>query len=83
MSNGKCILNELDFEKSIQDMPDRQLLEFVARQNFETSLRCQRHDVRISTLESGNKKQSGIVGAVSGTITAIIIGIIGYFTNRN
>ena len=81
MSDG--ILSDLDFEKHIGEMQDRQLLEFVARQMFETGQRCVNHNERISTLENGSKKLSGIVGGISGTITAVIIGLIGYFTNRS
>ena len=76
------INQELDFEKLISGMKDRDLLEFVARQNYETSLRCPRHDSRIAALENQNKKISGIVGGITGAITGIIIGIINYFTNR-
>lgn len=81
MPNG--INQELEFEKRINGMADRQLLEFVARQNYETCQRCIEHDKRISFLESSNRKASSVAGGISGTITSIIIGLIGYFTNRN
>ncbi len=77
MSNG--INQELDFEKRISNMPDRQLLEFVARQNYETCLRCEVHEKRLSSLETGNQKSSSIVGGIAGTITAVIISIANYF----
>ncbi len=77
------IIQELEFEKRISGMPDRQLLEFVARQNWETCLRCESHDTRIKILETGSKSISGIMGGISGAITGIIIGIINYFTNRS
>lgn len=80
MPNG--INYELDFEKRIGEMPDRQLLEFVARQNFETCQRCVDHNKRIITLESGDKKLAGMVGGITGTFMAVIIGIINYFVNR-
>lgn len=78
MANG--INYELDFEKRISEMPDRQLLEFVARQAFDTNSRCTNHTSRLITLESGDKRQSGIVGGISGAITGVIIGVINYFT---
>ncbi len=81
MPNG--INQELDFEKNISSMKDRDLLEFVARQNYETCIRCESHNKRITSLENQNKKISGIAGGISGTITGIIIGVISYFTNRN
>ena len=82
MPNGKYILNELDFEKRIDGMADRQLLEFVARQNYETCIRCGDHNNRLKTLEAGNKKLSGIVGGITGTITAVIIGVINYIVRN-
>jgi len=81
MPNG--IINELDFEKRIGEMKDRDLLEFVARQTFEITGKCKVYDTQIALLESGDRKASGIMGAISGTITATVIGIISYFTNRS
>ena len=80
MPNG--IIGELDFEKRIAEMADRPLLEFIARQTFEITGRCKGYDKSIATLESGDRKASGIIGGISGTITAVVIGVIGYFTNR-
>ena len=76
-------INELDFEKKINDLPDRQLLEFVARQNYETCIRCENHNARLQVLEVGIKKISSIAGAITGTITAVAIGILNYFIVRN
>ena len=81
MPNG--INYELDFEKRIGEMQDRQLLEFVARQTFEISSKIERHGKQIKTLEHHSRKISSMAGGISGTITAIIIGIINYFVNRN
>ena len=78
MPNG--INYELDFEKRINEMADRQLLEFVARQTFEITSKCKDYDVKISSLETGDRKVSSIAGGISGTVTSIIIGIINYFT---
>jgi hypothetical protein len=76
------INQELEFEKRISGMPDRTLLEFVARQNWETCIRCEAHDKRIKSLETGSKSISGITGGITGAITGIIIGVINYFANR-
>jgi len=81
MGNG--INYELDFEKRIAEMPDRPLLEFIARQTFEITGKCKRYDKSIASLESGDRKASGIIGGISGTITGIIVGVITYFTNRS
>ena len=77
------ILNDLDFERRIGEMQDRQLLEFVARQTFEITGKCRGYDKSIASLESGDRKASSIMGGISGTITAVVIGVIGYFTNRS
>jgi len=79
MPNGKCILNELDFETHIERMGDRDLLEFVARQNYETSIRCEKHDNRITTLENQQRRMAGLTGGIAGMVSSIIVGIINYF----
>jgi hypothetical protein len=76
------INSELEFENHIQGMPDRQLLEFVARQNYETSLRCTDHSCRIEALETSNKKNSSIAGGITGTIAGIVVGLISYFAPK-
>jgi len=81
MSNG--INYELDFEKRIAEMQDRPLLEFIARQTLEITSKCKGYDKSITTLETGDRRQAGIVGGITGTFTAIIIGISQYFYNRN
>ena len=81
MPNG--INYELDFKKRIGEMGDRQLLEFVAEKTFDFAEKCKGYDKSIASLEMGDRKASSIVGGISGTITSIIIGIIGYFTNRS
>ena len=38
MSNGKRILDELDFEREIKAKDNRELLEFVAREIFDSRI---------------------------------------------
>ena len=80
MPNG--INYELDYEKRISEMADRPLLEFIARQTFEFTERCKDYDTDIASLQSGDRKASSIAGSITGTIASIVIGIIGYFTNK-
>ena len=80
MPNG--INYELDFEKRISEMQDRPLLEFIARQTLEITGKCKGYDTKIALLESGDRRVSGIVGGISGTIVATIIGIINYYVNH-
>ena len=82
MPNGNYVNSELEFERNIASFKDRELLEFVARQNYETCLRCAKHDLRIAALEHESKKISGITGGIAGLISAIVIGIINYFVRN-
>ena len=72
----------LEFERRINGLKDRELLEFVARQNYDACLKLEKTERRLVSLENESKKISGITGGISGTITAIIIGVIGYFCNQ-
>ena len=80
MPNG--INYELDFKKMIGEMGDRQLLEFVAEKTFDFAEKCKGYDKSIASLETGDRKASSIVGGISGTITATIIGVVNYFLNK-
>ena len=82
MANGNEFASELDFEQSMGKMTDRKLIEFVARQTLEITDRCRVHDQEIASLKSGDRKMSGVVGGISGTISSMVIGIISYFTNQ-
>ncbi len=82
MSNGNYVNSELEFERNISALPDRELLEFVARQNYETCIRCEKHNARIVALENQSKKISGIAGGIAGLISAIVVGVINYFVRN-
>jgi hypothetical protein len=40
MANHTDLIYELEFEQQIQKMNDRELLEFLARKSYETSITC-------------------------------------------
>ena len=82
MANG--MLSDIEFENQINELGYNQLalIKFVARQQFSSSKLLVTHDTRIVTLENGSRKLSGITGGISGTITAIIISVINYFTTN-
>jgi hypothetical protein len=82
MVSGKAILNELDFETKMKTFKDRELLEFVARQNYETCSQIALQDTRIKTLEGGNKLASSVSGGITGTFTSIVIAVISYFSSK-
>jgi len=82
MGNG--LNSELDFEKRISEMPDNELLRFIARQTYEITGKCKTFDSEINLLKTGDRKVSGIMGGMAGMVTSVIIGIINYFTvNRS
>ena len=82
MPNGNYVNQELEFEKRITGMGDRDLLEFVARQNYDTSIKLDKHGQRIFLLENQSKKISGIFGGIAGLISAIVVGTINYFVGK-
>jgi len=82
MPNGKEFLNDLELEREIKGMSDRQLSEFTARQVYDISILSTDNRDRIRTLEKRGRKYYGISGGIGATITGIVIGVIEYFRNR-
>lgn len=80
-------INErLEFERSIQSMSDRQVLEFTARQVYTMQLLCPIHEdrlVKLENLDRNGKKVIGISGGIGGIIAGIIIAVVNYFTGRS
>ena len=78
------ILDEIEFENQINALGDNQidLIKFVARQQFTSSKLLVLHDEKITLLENGDRKLSSIAGGISGTITAILIGVVNYFISK-
>ena len=77
------MLDEMEFEKRLKEMPDRQLLEFVAHQTYEVCRDVTFQEKRIMALENINKKYFGITGGISAIIGGAIIAVINYFFNKN
>lgn len=80
MPNGTDMLNDAEFESRVRGMSDRQLSEFTARQLFDHCQQNALSDKRITDLEGGSRKLSGITGGVTALVTSVVIGIISYFT---
>jgi len=72
MANGKYVLNDLEFEKQIENMDDRKLLEFTAKLSYSNA-------IRIYKLEGYNKRRLGFTGGLGVFVGGIIIGLIEYF----
>lgn len=77
------LVDTMEFESRMAEMSDRQLVEFVAREVVATCRRCENHNKRLVNMEDGAKKTSSIAGAITGGLTAAIVGIINYFAGRN
>ena len=73
MSNGKEIINEIDYQQRIKSMKSRELSEFTAMQVYETKITVQNLGHRVSTLERPSKKRQITFG---GSIITFIIAII-------
>ncbi len=70
------MLHNLDFEKHMTEMTDRNLLEFTARQVWEMCQRCEAHEKRIAEIENGQKTMAGLAGGTTGGIvSALLLGV--------
>jgi len=78
--NGqRTFLNDMELERYIQELPTRELLEFTARQAYDTSALCEDNKKRIVAIERGNHRITGIFGGIGTGVGAAIVTIISYF----
>ena len=82
MSNNKGFQADIDIEHSIKEMPDRQLLEFTARQVYSVCGTVRDHGRRINNLEGRARKTTGIAGGIGTAIGAAIVTLFNYFAHR-
>jgi len=89
MPNGNEFISELDLEQRIKGMDDRQLLEFTARQTYENcqvittnTKSIEKHDKRITALESRKNKTTGLWAGAGTFVGAAIVSVINFFANR-
>ena len=82
MPNGQYFLNDMEFERSINQMSDRDLLEFTARRTYEVCLLAAENKKRIEKVEASRLKTNGITGGVAGGIAAGIISAVNYFLGK-
>ena len=75
MPNGRYILNDLEFDKEIKAMGDRELMEFTAKLSYSNA-------IRIISLEGKNRKAMGAVGGAGALIGVAIASLIDYFIRR-
>ncbi len=96
MPNGHMIVNEMDFEKQMKCMSDRELSEFTARTLYD---HCENErgladkvsllengamdrESRLKVIEGGNKKVSAISGGITAGIISGILFLIEFFKSR-
>ena len=82
MAQDDSMLDNLEFERRIGEMGDRELQEFTARESFHTHRVVRGHDKRIRNLEGKHRKALSISGGIGSMIGAAIIAIINYFTTK-
>ena len=82
MPNGRYINENLDFEEHIHTMDDRSLLEFVARQQYETSKLCPIHAREIKALQSRTKKELGATGGIGAILGVAMATALDYLLRR-
>ncbi len=82
MPDGHDLSNELDFETHIKEMDDRALMEFTAREVYETCQLTQNHEQRIGVLENIGRKTFGVSNGISTIIGGAVIAVINYFTGK-
>ena len=76
------ILDEMSFREMWRRMPEDERQPYLAYQAYKVAVCMEDHEKRISDVENGDKRLSSIAGGISGTITAILVGIINYFVSR-
>lgn len=81
MTDG--MLDDLEFEQKLSDMPDRELMEFIARRTFAMTRTCEAHGKRLAALElqrgPGARVIAGIGAAVGGAMAGLVYGLVTLF----
>ena len=81
MPNGKYILNDLVFEREIEGMGDRKLMEYTARLSYTTAVKCHALENRMNG-RLLNKKTTSLLAGSGAIVGAFTAGIVDYFLKR-
>ncbi len=76
------ILDEMEFEKQLSSMKDREIIEFTARKVYRSSLLLTSHEDAIEKLKQRDAKALSIGGTVGGTIGASMAAIVYWILTR-
>ena len=82
------MLDKYELEQQIKAMGDRDLLEFLARQQWETNCRCTahekligKHEERIGKLETSDRRMT-LIGSALAFATTIIVNALSWLLKR-
>jgi len=75
-------MDDLEIERIIQEMDDRELNEFTARQVYGIYKLAYSNQSRITTLEKRGNKTMGLIGGFGTFVGAVITSIVSFFVNR-
>ena len=76
------ILDEMSFKEMWNRMPEEERQPYLAYHTYRAAVCIEDHEKRLDIVENGDKKMASITGGISGTITAIAIGLIQFFYNK-
>ena len=82
MANRTEFLDDLELEKRLASMSDRDLLEFTARQTYDVCILSGSNERRIILLEKRDNKFMGSIGIVGAFIGAVIVSVINFFVSK-
>jgi len=82
VGNGQHFMDDLELEHSIKTMDNRELLEFTARQSYDTCVKVGINDNRITKLENKDKKTASLIGGTSGIIGAAVVAVLNWLTTK-
>ena len=82
MPNGQTFMEGLKLEEHLRGMSDREVLEFTARECYQTAKLVGFNSIRITKLEKRSNKIIGLAGGIGTTIGAMLVGVIDYLIRR-
>jgi len=82
MANRTEFLDDLELERRLANMSDRDLLEFTARQTYDVCNLAGSNERRIISLEKKGNKFMGSIGIVGAFIGAVIVSVINFFVSK-
>jgi len=79
---GMNFLDDMELERQLGDMSDRELNEFTAHQVYQVCNLAQSNERRIVNLEKRSNKFIGLVGTIGAFLGALIVGGLDFLFRR-